>query len=349
MLAVDTTNGRVRTIAPGGGVVSALTWTPDGHRVVWIGPDARRDGGAVLSSARPDGSQRHTLLEGFDLRALATAPDGTLAVVRADIPDNVDCATKPPVPRAEIVLIAPDGGVRSLREVPVVTPWLLFSPDGSLLLWHGASGDPCGDVRESQVFLTDLADGRTRQVSGEAQGTGWASFSKGGSTVIVAKSDGLGQDLVRIDVASATSVRLRTPDFAESFPVFSPDGTKLAMIRTPGVPEEGRIFRPTGAPRIVIADAGGRLLQDLGPAPVEVEHLAWAPDGAYLALGGFTSVPACPGCDYGSADPGLWKIPLDGRAPSQLTTAGGFANAGLAFQPTIPTSPVIDRQARQPR
>ena len=74
-----------------------------------------------------------------------------------------------------------------------------------------------------------------------------------------------------------------------------------------------------------------------------------APDGAELALNGFTSVPACAGCDDGSADPAVWNIPLQGSAPVQLSTTGGFASARLAFQPTFPEPPPIERRTRQLR
>ncbi|NAZ74680.1 hypothetical protein GTQ99_04475 [Kineococcus sp. T13] len=240
----------------------------------------------------------------------------------------------------------------------MATTEMVFSPDGSLLAWRAFPGDPCGGGVDSQLFLTDLTapastPAVTRQVTGDAQRSGWPTFSTSssgsGTHVVSARSDEFGEDLVLTDVASATSRRLRTPTFAETLPVSSPDGTQLAMVRTPGVPEQGVVFRPTGTPHVVITDPGGRLLHDLGPAPVRVEHLAWAPDSASLALDGFTSVPACEGCDYGSADPAVWSIPLEGGAPVQLSTAGGFASTGLAFQPTFPNPPLIERRTRQLR
>jgi Tol biopolymer transport system component len=346
---VDPGTGQVRTVAPGR--PGDVSWSADGRRLVWIGFDGRTDGGSTLYSARPDGSDRRALMSGFDLRAVATGPDGSIAVARSAVQTDADCATRPPVPVAELVLLSPAGVVHSLGHVPVNTADLTFSPDGATLLWRAQAGDSCtgGDY---EVFLTDLASGRTRQVAGDARRSGWASFSAGATTVVAARSDELGQDLVRIDVATATSQREVTPAFAEEFPVFSPDGTKLAMVRTPeapAAPGEGVSFRPTGAPRVVVTDAGGRLLQDLGPAPVRVEHLVWAPDGTFLALDGFTSVPACEGCDYGSADPAVWRFPLDGGAPSLLTTAGGFDSADLVVQPTVPDAPALDRGARRLR
>ncbi|NAZ80960.1 hypothetical protein GTR02_03915 [Kineococcus sp. R8] len=354
LLTLNTASHEVEPVARGGGI-GALTWSRDGQRLFWIGYDGRQDGSSTLYSARPDGSQRQTLMTGYDIRAVTAGPDGTVAVARAGIPTNVDCATNPPTPPADLVLIDPDSGagsrtaVRILTPAQVVTNELVFSRDDSVLLWRAIPGDPCGGSSNPQLFLTDLATGATRQVAGDAQGSGWASFSVDGTTVISAKSDGQGQDLVRTDVTSATSIRLRTPTYAEALPTFSPDGTKLAMIRTPGVPEQGIIFRPSGAPRVVITDAEGRLLRDLGEAPVSAEHLAWSPDGTFLALDGFTSVPACEGCDYGSADPAIWALPVDGDAPTQLSTAGGFASSGLAFQPTFPDPPLIERRARQLR
>lgn len=346
LLTVDTATGRVREVAPGG--IGSLTWTVDGQRLVWTGYDERRDGRSTLYSSRPDGSDRRTLMTGSDVSAPAAAPDGSLAVVRAEVRANPDCAVTAPLPRAEIVVLDPQGRERVLRSVPSTAFDLVFSPDGSVLLWRAYGPDGCAP-QEQQVHLTDVAGGATRQVTGDARNSGWPTFSGDGGTVVTARSDELGQDLVRTDVASATSVRLRTPDFAESLPVFSPDGTRLAMVRTPGVPEQGIVFRPSGPPRIVVTDASGRLLQDLGPAPVVVEHLAWSPDGTSLALDGYTSVPACEGCDYGSADPAVWTVPLDGRGPRLLTTAGGFAGAGLAFRPVVPDPPVVERRLRQVR
>jgi len=350
LLTLNTASHEVEPVARGGGI-GALTWSRDGQRLLWIGYDGRQDGSSTLYSAHPDGSQRQTLMTGYDIRAVTAGPDGTVAVARAGITTNVDCATNPPTPPAELVLIDPSSGgpVRTLTPAQVVTNELVFSPDDSVLLWRAIPGNPCGGGGWPQLFLTDLATGATRQVAGDAQSSGWASFSAGGTTVISAKSDGQGQDLVRTDVASATSTRLRTPTFAETLPTFSPDGTKLAMIRTPGVPEQGVIFRPSGKPRVVVTDAEGRLLRDLGEAPVSAEHLTWSPDGTFLALDGFTSVPACEGCDYGSADPAIWALPVDGSAPTQLSTAGGFAGSGLAFQPTFPDPPLIERRARQLR
>jgi len=350
-LTLDTSSRAVHAVARGGGV-GALTWTGDGQRLVWIGLDGRQDGSSTLYSARPDGSERRTLMTGYDIRAVAAGPDDTVAVARAGVPADPDCATRPPTPHAEIVLVDPDAHagpnavVRTLTDVPVATDGLVLSPDDSVLLFRAVPGDPCRHDADQQLFLTDLATGATRQVSGDARRSGWASFSAGGRTVVSATSDGQGQDLVRTDVRSATATRVRTPTFAESLPASSPDGTELAMVRTPGVPEKGTIFRPTGKPHVVITDVDGRLLRDLGAAPVSAEHLAWSPDGSVLALDGFTAVPACEGCDYGGADPAVWALPLDGSAPTRLSTAGGFASSGLAFQPTFPAPPVVERRAR---
>ena len=164
----------------------ALTWTSDGQRLVRIGYDDRQDGGdttpdggSSLYSARPDGSDRRTPMSGYDLRAIAAAPDGTLAIARAGIPASIDCATHPPVPHAEIVLLAPDGRVRVLTQAPVSTAEMVFSPDGTVLAWRAFPGDPRGGGVDSQLFLTDLttAPATTQQVAGDARRSGWPSFS----------------------------------------------------------------------------------------------------------------------------------------------------------------------------
>ncbi|WP_432519107.1 hypothetical protein [Kineococcus sp. SYSU DK006] len=64
-------------------------------------------------------------------------------------------------------------------------------------------------------------------------------------------------------------------------------------------------------------------------------------------------MPACAGCDDGSADgsadAALWSNPAGWQRPVQLNTAGGFASAGLALQPTFPDPPLIQRRTRQLR
>ncbi|NAZ78398.1 hypothetical protein GTQ99_23745, partial [Kineococcus sp. T13] len=95
LLTIDTTTRQVHPVARGGGV-GALTWSADGRRLVWIGYDGHQDGSSTLYSARPDGSERRTLMSGHDIRSIAAAPDGTLAIARAGIPTSIDCATHPP-------------------------------------------------------------------------------------------------------------------------------------------------------------------------------------------------------------------------------------------------------------
>jgi hypothetical protein len=347
LMTVETDTGTVRQVVAEW--ATAPTWSADGERLLWLGPAPDVEGTSWLFGARPDGSDRRTVLGGTDVRSVAVAPDGTIAVVRVDGPPVTDCALNPPPRPASVVLLRPDGGTRDLGAVSEMAVGVAFTPDGTRLLWRSSGGGQCGGGGDYQVFVTDLATGTTRQVSGESQRAGWFSFAADGRTVLSAKSDGLGQDLVRIDLDTATSQRLRTENFAESLPAASPDGTRFAIVRTPGRPDPGWIFVSTGPPHVVVVDAEGRELQDLGEVPVSPDELLWAPDASYVLVSGADFVPACPGCDYGGADGGVFRVPLDGSEPTEITDAGSWWFSEFTFQPVFPDPPVVERGTRQLR
>jgi len=347
LMTVETDTGTVHQVVAE--PASSPAWSADGERLLWLGPSPDDEYVSWLFSARPDGSDRRTVVADADVRSFAIAPDGTIAVLRSQGPPILDCALDPAPRPTSVVLLHPGGGSRALAAVSETTYGLTFTPDGSRALWRSGGGTQCGGGGDSQVVVADVATGATRQVSGESQRAGWFSFAADGRTVLAAKSDGLGQDLVRIDLESATSQRVRTENFAESLPAASPDGTRFAIVRTPGHPEQGAIFVSTGPSHVVVVDAEGRELQDLGEVPVSPEQLLWAPDSSYVLVSGADFVPDCPGCDYGGADGGVFRVPLDGSTPSEITDAGSWWFSGFTFRPVFPAAPALERGRRQVR
>lgn len=345
LLVLDTATQRVRRVAPG--TIGDLTWSADGNRVVWTAVEGDSSYATSLRSARPDGTDVRTLFSGSALADVAAAPDGSFALARSDLRDGDDCATNPPVPAADITLVGADGTARRLTDAPVSTWGMAFSRDSSTLVWAAVDGDPCGQTNWPHLNLTDVASGVTRAVTG-ARSLQWASFADDGATVIAATSDEFGQDLLRVDVATAVARRVETPDFAETLPSVSPDGTTVAVVRTPVVPDPGTYFRSVGEPHVVVLDLFGRLVRDLGQVPEGAEHLTWNTDGTVVAVDGATFVPFEPGSDVGSADPWIWTFPVDGT-PTEVSRAGGFSSVALQFRPRFPQAPVVERHTRTRR
>ncbi|PRY16824.1 TolB family protein [Kineococcus rhizosphaerae] len=346
----DTATAEPRTVAPGG--IADLAWSADGSRLAWIGFEEPTgpvaDTETTLYSARPDGTDRRTLLAGSSLADVAAAPDGGFAVARSDVRDLVDCAGHPPVPAADITLVSPAGRTRRLTDTPVNTWALQFSRDGADLVWASSDGDPCGSSSWPHLNLTDVATGTTRAVTG-ARSLQSPTFSGDGRTVLAATSDEFGDDLVRVDVATASARRVQTPGFSERLPSVSPSGDTVAVVRTAVVPDPHTYFRPVQDPHVAVLDLEGNLLRDLGAVDLQVDQLAWSPDGSTVAVAGANFVPDTPGSDVGSADPAVWTFPTAGGTPRRLSDSAGFATAGLAFRPTFPDPPTLVRGTRDRR
>ncbi|WP_432545411.1 TolB family protein [Kineococcus sp. SYSU DK004] len=338
LLAVDTATREQREVAPEG--ASELAWSPDGERLAWIGWDDVTGGGTARVAGLDD--EVSDLPGGGDVRGLAWAGDGTLALLRrpaaGGLPEQ-DCAF-PDARRAirlEVVLRSTDGSERVLTTAAPTARELTWSPDARTLLWTESGPDVCTGV-DSQVFLADVGSGAVRQVSGESQRAGGAQFTPDSRTVVLSKSDGLGADLVLVDVASATSRRLLTPGVFELRHALSPDGTRVAVERWA---EEDR------ESRIVLLDLEAHVVRDVAPAFDLTDAIAWSPDGTFLAVAGSITTPWCegPSCDVAGADPAVWRVGLDGRV-DVLSEDGSLGTDQLAFAPWWPAGPSAQRRER---
>ena len=101
------------------------------------------------------------------------------------------------------------------------------------------------------------------------------------------------RDLWRIDLTDGSSRRLTwTDDAAESGPVFSPDGRRIAFIAKRGEQTHAQIW---------LMDVGGGEAKSLTDVSTGVDGLAWSPDGRRIA---FTSevYPECGADDTCNAE-----------------------------------------------
>ncbi|WP_369070515.1 TolB family protein [Kineococcus terrestris] len=338
LLVVDTATREQREVAPEW--ASELAWSPDGARLAWIGWDDVTGGGTARVAGLDD--EVSDLPGGGDVRGLAWAGDGTLALLRrpaaGGLPEQ-DCAV-PDARRAvrfDVVLHSPDGAERVLTTTTPTARNLTWSPDARTLLWTEGGPDVCRGA-DSQVFLADVGSGAVRRVSGKSQRAGGPQFTPDSRTVVLSKSDGLGADLVLVDVASATSRRLLTPGVVEQRHALSPDGTRVAVERW--VEGDRRS-------RIVLLDLQARVVRDVAPAFGLTDVIAWSPDGSFLAVAGAVVTPSCedPWCDVAGADPAVWRVGLDGEV-SVLSEDSSLGTDELVFAPWWPAGPALERRER---
>src|SRR5262249_27103366 len=90
-------------------------------------------------------------------------------------------------------------------------------------------------------------------------------------------------------------------------PLFSPDGTTIAFVRSYATHQS-----------LMLIGADGRHLRTLVPNVV-AQHIGWAPDGRSLVY---------------DADPNIWRVDLDDPTPYRLTDEStDESTADLSWQP----------------
>jgi Tol biopolymer transport system component len=291
--------GRLLDTTTAPDILSGLSWSPDGAQLAVV-----NNGGVWVE--QPDGSARRQLLTrqwrcSFCVSppTVAWTPDGThLAVGGADPTSNgfelVDVASgratalRPPKPSVNFFPIA-------------------FSPDAKLLAYTRTSGHTGSRNCCTLSLMVAQADGTSPQVLyrfhdpfHDSPAAAWSPDS----TRIAFTDDGGDGGALKdprfaiVDVASGTVHVLNPRNIADQIPVWSPDGTHLALwqYKAPAftIAADGTQYHPLGSNIFVwqwlqdgdllITNTSDRTVSDLpsggGPAhPLftvpEHEHVRW--------------------------------------------------------------------------
>ena len=184
--------------------------------------------------------------------------------------------------------------------------WL---PDGQALLFTAWQRDAQGDWRPD-LFTWQPDSGRERRVTRGAQVRD-ADPAPDGSWAVARRQRWGASQLVRVDLASGQVSDLTEPDIhaVHDSPRISPDGTRLLYLRNAGTWQLVLRDLDDGQEQLLPLPDGSSLRQP-----------AWSADGqsifVSLGRGGLLEV---------------WRLPLDGAAPQQITHSHGLA---LAPEPT---------------
>jgi Tol biopolymer transport system component len=181
----------------------------------------------------------------------------------------------------------------------------------------------------SSIWTVDLITGARRQLTPWRSGLwfGASSFSPDGSTLLAAVEDELRIDSqpVTLDLKGNVVKRIYDDGFS---PVYSPDGTKIALIR--GVDEY--VSGQGEDTDLYVIDADGTDLRRLTHTPGRPElSPSWDPSGQRLA---FVRLPLARSEDapfgYGNA---LMEINVDGTCAKRIHTPRPSLNFSPTWQP----------------
>ena len=131
-------------------------------------------------------------------------------------------------------------------EQPDSVFWQLFRQIGAVLVSVSSLGE--GEARQGSIWLTELDNGRARQVVAEPIYS-YPVLDPGGETVIALR----GGDIVRLDIATGQVGTLASDTRLRKLVGVAADGTILAVL------EEGALGRP-----VMVSSAG---TMSVMPAP----------------------------------------------------------------------------------
>lgn len=255
------------------------SWAGSAAAVIY---GATRDGRTDLYLTGPDGAERKVVDGPSSEVQPRPAPDGRQVVFHArsgDAPYGLFRATPTapgvsadagaPGPSVTVEPLAVEDGVHALGGV--------WSPDGASLAYFSTRGEapPAEGTLPGHIWLRELATGADRRITreplpGPLGPSGW--WPDGGSVLAARPFDGQ-LDLVRIDVATGTEIRLTDDPTGEYGATVSHDGRRVAFHA-----------ETDDSAQIVVLDlaTGGRRALTAGPGwrygPV------WSPDDAWLLI-----------------------------------------------------------------
>ena len=131
----------------------------------------------------------------------------------------------------------------------------------------------------------------------------WPAFAPDGDQVAFAWSgEKFDQTDIYVTLVGTTNVRRVTTDPADDFaPSWSPDGRRIAFLRSTG-----------HSARIHVTSALGGPDSKLSEFPVGGVQIAWSPDGRYIVAGRDPRVAT-------GVSAGLYRIPVEGGEPLPIT------------------------------
>jgi Tol biopolymer transport system component/photosystem II stability/assembly factor-like uncharacterized protein len=213
----------------------------------------------------------------------------------------------------DLYVINADGtGLAAVTSDPhseVLPGW---SPDGTRLTY--TFGECSGtDTLVPEIFAVNISGSLKTNLTNSSASEGSSDWSPGGSSIVFARGDGLNcsgtdgnTDLYAIDAVGGNERRLTNTQATEFFPVYSPDGTKIAYSAS-SFDFITNIFTES----IFVMNADGTGQTQITPEPIFAGRPSWSPDGSKLAFEGFIS--------GGSSPNQIYVVNADGTGLAQIT------------------------------
>jgi TolB protein len=322
------------TLVLGAAVGTALAAAPGGPRLVVFKVD-RDPARSEIATLGPAGGRYRPVVvpprrgrRVGHLGAPAWSPNGSVIAFGSRVGRHWSISTVPAGGGAPRVVPGTRGGSEPI-----------FSPDGRSLAFVRFRSEPRpsgrGRFESASVWIVDLETGKRRQL------TRWreflyqypSSFSPDGKTLLLGR-----YDFERSGEAETVALRFDGRPSSllvgeGDYPVYSPDGSKIALFRYQrypfGKPDEKGYRRIRATSDLYVIDSDGTHLRRLTKTPKTDEYLAsWDPSGERLAYSVIGRRPFRPG-----SKSSVMEINADGSCPTRVLTAPRVAFFGPMWRP----------------
>lgn len=238
-------------------------WSPDGERLAYVSNESGRSQVHV----RWMDSGRSAMVTSIDkgVRSLTFSPDGKWLAFTMSVPGSPTSLVKP---RKK-----PKGATWS--EAPRVIDTVRYQFDGRGIV----------EPEYRHIFVLPAEGGTPRQLTdGDYQHNGPLSFSPDSKQILFSANrheswelETIEADVFAINVSDGALTQLTSEPGAESEPAFSPDGKRIAWLKSANEP---LAYRNT---RLIVAGADGgdpvSLTEDLDRS---IDEVAWHSDSKHL-------------------------------------------------------------------
>lgn len=231
----------------------------DGGRIVFV---SYRDGNSQIYAMAPDGSNQVNLSANtYEDAAPVIGPDGRIAFISTRDGNQ------------ELYVMDADGGNQTrLTDSAGDEGFPTWSPDGGALVFQYEDAD----ASTWQLVIVSADSGSSRAILFEdTEPLGQPDWSPAGTTIAFFRNlDDVRPKETGIWIVPAAGGKATFTELDYQFPRWSPDGSKLALVRY----ELGNTYGQIG---VVPADGSGDVTW-VSPGWAQDSHPRWSPDGRRL-------------------------------------------------------------------